>query len=103
MDFPTCRYFHYDAFRGREVMRCRLLEQSGQHTGWSLKLCQSCPVPAVLAESSCQHLLLEAEIGRRFGLFSRVQLFAACGAAHQPLADPKRCPTCEAKALNVER
>lgn len=94
MNYPNCRFFHYDAFRGREVMRCRLLERAGQMEQWSLKLCESCPVPAILAESDCEDLMLEAEVKRRFGLFTRVEVFAACGRGMQALEDPRHCPTC---------
>ena len=95
MNHPDCRYFHYDAFRGREVMRCRLLEKSGNHEEWSLKLCESCPVPRLLRESSCRDLILEGEVKRRFGLFPRVEVFAVCGKALQPLQDARHCPHCE--------
>ncbi len=78
-------------------MRCRLLERSGRHEEWSLKLCQSCPVPAIVRETECDDLLLEGDVARRFGLFPRVTVFAACGDSMQPLADPKRCPSCEQK------
>lgn len=95
MKFPDCKYFHYDAFRGREVMRCRLLEQSGNHTQWTPKLCESCPVPDILRETNCKDLLLEGEVVRRFGLFPRVQVFAVCGRGMKQLDDAKHCPTCE--------
>lgn len=98
MEFPNCRFFHYDAFRGREVMLCRLLERSAQMDQWSLKLCESCPVPGLLRESSCDHLLLEAGIGRRFNLFPRVEVYAVCGEAMETLSDPRRCPTCERRS-----
>lgn len=94
MDFPDCRFFHYDAFRGREVMRCRLLERAGKHSQWSLKLCGSCPVPGILQQSNCEHLLLEADVKRRFGLFPRVEVFALCTEGMSRLDDPNRCPHC---------
>lgn len=99
MNLPDCRYFHYDAFRGREVMRCRLLEQSRNHAQWSLSLCGSCPVPGTLVNTNCKELMLEAEVVRRFGLFRRVQIsFAACGDSKVPLSDPLYCPSCEGNA-----
>ena len=98
MNFPDCRYFHYDAFRGREVMRCRLLEQSGQHDQWSLKLCGNCPVPDILRETTCTDLLLEGEVKRGFlGFFPRVEVFAVCGDSLQQLSDPQHCAKCEAR------
>jgi hypothetical protein len=98
MKHPNCRFFHYDAFRGREVMRCRLLERTGKHEQWSLKLCGSCPVPNVLAGSDCEGLVLEANVARRFGLFPHVEVFAVCARSMQPLADPMHCPSCEESA-----
>ncbi|MGB0388304.1 MAG: hypothetical protein ACPGWR_26090 [Ardenticatenaceae bacterium] len=99
MNFPNCRYFHYDAYRGREVMRCRLLEESGHYNEWSLKLCGNCPVPSIVQETTCNGLLLEAEVVRGFlGFFPRVEVFAACGDSIQKLANPKRCSSCEKKA-----
>ncbi len=94
MELPNCRFFHYDAFRGREVMRCRLMERSGNHSEWSIKLCASCPVPSLLERSSCSDLLLEGKVVRRFGLFPRVEVYAACGRSLEPLPDPEHCPTC---------
>ncbi len=75
-------------------MRCRLLERAGKHDQWSIKLCGSCPVPSILAETKCNHLMLEGTITRRFGLFPRVEVFAACGDSMQSLPDPRQCPAC---------
>lgn len=96
MNLPNCPYFHYDAFRGREVMRCRLLARAQQHDRWSLKLCGRCPVPSTVQETNCQDLLLEIEVADRFfGMFPYVRItFAACGEAKQVLAEPKHCPSC---------
>lgn len=93
--FPRCRFFHYDYFRGSERMECRLLQRSGYGEVWNLKLCQTCPVPRLLEETTCRELVLEGEIVRKFGLFPRVRVFAVCAASLQPLADPRRCPHCE--------
>lgn len=98
MELPNCRFFHYDAFRGREVMRCRLLERSGEHDQWSLRLCGSCPVPSILATTRCNDLLLEGEVKRRFGLFPRVEVYAVCADSLEPLADPTHCPHCAQRA-----
>lgn len=99
MNLPNCPYFHYDAFRGREVMRCRLLEP-GQHERWSLKLCGGCPVPSTVQETTCQDLLLEIEVADRFFLFPYIKIsFAGCGKAKLPLTDPKDCPSCNPPTL----
>lgn len=96
-DFPDCRFFYYDYFRGRERMECRLLKRSGHGDEWQLKLCQSCEVPEILRETTCDNLALEAEVVRRFGLFPRVKVFAICAASLQQLNDPRHCAHCEAE------
>ncbi|RME12759.1 MAG: hypothetical protein D6802_03390 [Ardenticatenia bacterium] len=95
--FPNCRFFHYDYLRGHERMECRLLRKSGYAALWNLKLCETCPVPRILQESTCRHLVLEAEIVRKWGLFPRVKVFAVCSASLQTLDNPLRCPHCEAE------
>ncbi|MCB0078066.1 MAG: hypothetical protein KDD73_11690 [Anaerolineales bacterium] len=97
MKLPDCPFFHHDAFRGREVMRCRLLERQGEHEQWSLKLCASCPVPSVVRESDCEALVVEGHVVRRFGLFPRMTVFAVCAARFQSLDDPRHCPHCATK------
>lgn len=96
--FPDCRFFHYDYFRGSERMECRLLKRSGNGQEWSLKLCQSCPVPDILRETTCTDLALEAEVTRKFGIFPRVEVFAVCASSLDELDDPRRCPYCEQNA-----
>lgn len=76
-------------------MECRLLKRSGHGHEWHLKLCQSCPVPAILKETSCDNLALEADVTRKFGLFPRVEVFAVCASSLNELDDPRRCPYCE--------
>ncbi|MGB0385328.1 MAG: hypothetical protein ACPGWR_10940 [Ardenticatenaceae bacterium] len=104
LNLPNCRFFHYDAFRGREIMRCRFLEQTGEHGTWSVRLCGSCPVPDVLAETTCEEVLLEGHVeSSLFGLVSQVEIsFAACAVAKRPLSDPKDCPACAKPAIDVE-
>lgn len=92
---PDCPYFHGDYFRGRSKEYCRLLEQSGYGEQWTINLCGSCPVPGILHETTCNHLALEAEIVRKFGLFPRVRVFAICTESLQALADPRHCESCE--------
>ena len=53
-------------------------------------------VPAIVAETTCTHLALEASVERKLGLFDRVTLYAICTEHIAELKDPKRCPQCEA-------
>lgn len=92
-----CPYYHYDFFRGRETEACRLLESSPDVTRpWRRALCRTCPVPRTMAHTDCDHLLLEANVRRRF-LAERVYItFALCGASLEELAHPQHCPACTA-------
>ncbi|HBY98580.1 MAG: hypothetical protein M5U01_04155 [Ardenticatenaceae bacterium] len=92
---PDCPYFHGDYFRGRAKEECRLLERSGYGEQWTINLCSSCPVPGIVRDTTCNHLALEAEIVRKFGLFPRVSVFAICTDSLQSLPDPRHCPGCE--------
>ncbi len=61
---------------------------------WRRKLCNSCPVPALLLTSNCRTLLLEAEVRRRF-LSERVEVtFSVCSEHLIELEDPQFCPRC---------
>ncbi len=92
----NCRYFYGDYFRGREIETCRLIERNRENRRpWRRSLCDSCPVPAILAETTCKHLALEASVERRLGLFDRVSVYAVCTEHAAELKDPKRCPQCE--------
>ncbi len=91
----SCRYFYGDYHRGRNREECRLLEANpnNQHP-WKRKLCDSCPVPALLLSSNTPELVLEAEVNRKF-LWNRVEVtFAICQKHLIELADPHYCPEC---------
>lgn len=91
----SCRYFHGDYFRGANREECRLLESSPDGRGvWERKLCESCPVPALVIASNSRHLALEAEVQRKF-LRRQVEVtFAVCTKHMEQLADPHYCPKC---------
>lgn len=92
-----CPYYHSDFNRGQETSGCRMLEASPLgSSGWHEGLCRTCPVPGLMRDTTCHHLHVEGEIQRGF-LRKRVQVtFALCRHAVEELADPMRCPTCEA-------
>lgn len=94
----NCRYFYGDYFRGQEKENCRLLEASpANRRSWQRKLCDSCSVPALLLETNCRDLMLEAEVTRSF-IRERVQVtFSVCARHLTELDDPLHCPQCAAE------
>ena len=93
-----CPYYFSDHVRGRETEKCRLIERNRENRRpWRRALCDTCPVPGILRESTCRHLALEASVARRLGLLDRVVVYAVCTEHVLELANPKRCPACEAE------
>ena len=91
-----CPYYYADYFRGRDVEKCRLIERNPHNTRrWHRGLCDACPVPGILRESTCRHLALEASVERRLGILERVSVYAVCTEHLGELVDPKRCAQCE--------
>ena len=91
-----CPYYFADYVRGRETEKCRLIERNRENRRpWRRALCDTCPVPGILRETTCRHLALEATVARRLGLLDRVAVYAVCLEHVLELADPKRCPECE--------
>lgn len=91
----NCRYFFGDYHRGNNREACRLLEASPRNEyPWRRKHCNSCPVPALLLETNCRDLLLEAGVQKGF-LRERVEItFAVCARHMIDLEDPHFCPQC---------
>ncbi len=97
-----CPYYYYDYFRGREDESCRLIARNPENRRrWRRSLCNSCPVPGILRESSCEHLALEASVERKL-IFDRVQVYAVCTEHVAELADPRHCAGCEAEKQKRE-
>jgi hypothetical protein len=93
-----CRYYFADYFRGRETEKCRLIERnSGNRRPWRRALCDSCPVPGILRETTCRHLALEAQVGRKWALVERVEVYAICTEHVAELMDARFCPQCDAE------
>ncbi len=98
-----CPYYFADYIRGRETEKCRLIERNRENKRpWRRELCDSCPVPGILRNTSCRHLALEASVARRLGLFDRVAVYAICTEHVLELADPKHCPACEKETRGAE-
>jgi hypothetical protein len=95
----NCPYYFADYGRGREIEKCRLIARNRENRRpWRRGLCDTCPVPGILRQSTCQHLALEASVERKLGLLDRVEVYAVCTEHIIELKDPKRCPQCEAEA-----
>lgn len=91
----NCRYFYGDYHRGRNREECRLLAANpNNERPWRRKLCDSCPVPALLLKSNTPELVLEGEVKRKF-LWEQVEVtFAICQKHLIELNDPSHCPEC---------
>ena len=93
------RYYFADYYRGRDVEKCRLIERNpDNHRPWRRALCDTCPVPGILRETSCNHLALEGSVERRLLVLDRVAVYAVCTKHVNELTDPRHCPACEAEA-----
>lgn len=55
---------------------------------WRPSLCKTCPVPAILLANACPNMVLEAQVGRRWGLLRQVKVRAACLLAMEKVAKP---------------
>lgn len=93
---PNCPYYHEDYFRGRETLTCRLIERNPDSRPWKPSLCNSCPVPNILANTRVSDLALEASVVKKF-FRERVEVFAVCTKHLRRLDDPLVCPECEAE------
>ncbi len=94
-----CRYFYADYHRGHDMETCRLVERNRENRRpWKRALCDSCPVPDILRQTTCKHLALEASVERKLGLLDRVSVYAICTEHVSELKDPKHCSACEAEA-----
>jgi hypothetical protein len=91
----NCRYFYGDYFRGKNKEACRLIEANPHNQRqWYRQLCDSCPVPGIIAASNSPALLLEAEVKRTF-FRNKVELtFAVCSKHMIELNNPRYCPEC---------
>ncbi len=94
---PDCPYYYEDFHRGREVRGCRLVEQNRSSLPWTRALCDKCPVPYILRESTAQSIALELSVQKRFPWGRKLTVFAVCTRHMTALADPLHCPLCEAE------
>lgn len=93
----NCRYFYGDYHRGKDYEECRLIKRNPESRPWRRALCDSCPVPDLLVNTTCREIALEATVTRRWGLLERVEVYAVCAKHLIELDDPNHCPKCEAE------
>ena len=92
----NCPHFFADYQRGRDLEKCRLIAKNrANRRRWRRALCETCPVPDILRNTTCNHLALEASVVRRWGIWQRVAVYTICTNSLQELHDPKRCAACE--------
>ena len=83
-----CKFYYADYYRGRESKTCRLLEKNANSEPWFEALCQTCPVPDILAANDCSNLRLRGWVGKGFlGLTRKVQVEAFC-VEHGEVKEP---------------
>ena len=61
-----CRFFYGNHHRGREIEECRLLQDASPPLAWKAELCSTCPVPEILMNNACEHLILVPSLVRPF-------------------------------------
>ncbi len=93
----NCRYFYGDYHRGKDYEECRLIKRNPESRPWRRALCDSCPVPDLLHNTTCREIALEATVTRRWGLLERVEVYAVCAKHLIELDDPNHCAKCEAE------
>ena len=96
-----CRFFYADYYRGRETQACRLLERNPDSEAWFVALCQTCPVPDILAANQNPNLRLRGRVAKGFlGLSKKVQVEAICVKHGVEIKEPKiGCKQCRAEAF----
>lgn len=97
-----CKFFYADYFRGRATQACRLLERNPNVERWSVGLCQTCPVPDILAANRCPNLRLRGRVASGFlGITKKVQVEAVCAQHDVEVKEPKvGCGHCHEYAVH---
>jgi len=83
-----CRFYYADFHRGRSHQECRLIGKNPDSAPWEPSLCARCPVPAILRANACPNMVLEARVGRRWGLLRQVKVRAFCLLAMAKVVEP---------------
>jgi len=83
-----CKFYYEDFHRGRSKQECRLIQRNPASEPWRPYLCKTCPVPAILRANACPNMVLEARVGRRWGLLRQVKVQAFCLLAMEKVDEP---------------
>jgi hypothetical protein len=86
----NCKYFFGDYYRGKNYEECRLLGKQISKAEWSVKLCDTCPVPDILAANGCENMVLTAKVRKGFlGFSKRITVDAYCTKSKKSVDEPK--------------
>ncbi len=89
-----CRYFYGDYYRGRNFEECRLIQSKEDSRQWESMLCKYCPVPGILMNNGCPHMVLSASAIKFLGR-KTVRVDAYCTKSHKAVKDPNvGCDVC---------
>lgn len=83
-----CKFYYEDFHRGRSKQECRLIQRNPASEPWRPSLCNTCPVPAILRANACPNMVLEARVGRRWGLLRQVKVQAFCLLVMEEVTEP---------------
>ncbi len=97
-----CRHYFADYYRGHSTEECRLLQFNRNTEPWRPALCQTCPVPDILAANGSPNLVLKASVGKSMlGLLRKVEVTAYCQEHQVEIKDPKAgCPQCKSQVAS---
>ncbi len=83
-----CKFYYHDFQRGRTTQECRLIQSNADSRPWRPKLCQTCPVPAILRANACPNMQLTAWVARRCVFFGQVRVRAFCTLSERKVDNP---------------
>ena len=91
-----CKFYYGDFYRGRNEEDCRLIERNPDSLPWNPKLCNSCPVPEILAANASETLVLDGKVVKKFfGFKQEVEVEGWCSECFSVVPDPiKGCQNC---------
>lgn len=91
-----CQYFYGDYYRGKSSEECRLIGSNNPSGQWTVDLCKTCPVPAIVRSNACENMTLYASIKKRpLKSWRRVQVTAYCSKSKSEVKVPEvGCELC---------
>ena len=84
-----CPYFYGDYFRGREREECQLLQSASLR--WQPSHCSSCPIPAISAANSCEHMQFHPTLKKPLVIIGKthVSIDVYCRKCECSVAEPR--------------